>query len=45
MSNPVKHLAGIEKMQLNARREGDGYRINGVLPWVADAWKLPPFIL
>jgi alkylation response protein AidB-like acyl-CoA dehydrogenase len=36
MSNPVKHLAGIEKMQLNARRDGDGYRINGVLPWVSN---------
>ena len=36
MSNPVKHLAGIEKMQLNARHDGDGYRIDGVLPWVSN---------
>lgn len=36
MSNPVKHLAGIERMQLSARRDGDGYRIDGVLPWVSN---------
>ncbi len=36
MSNTVKHLAGIEKINLRAQREGDGYVINGVLPWVSN---------
>ncbi len=36
MSNAVKHLAGIEKMQLSARRDGDGYIVNGILPWVSN---------
>ncbi len=36
MSNPVKHLAGIEKIQLAARREGEGYRLEGTLPWVSN---------
>ncbi|HEX7324118.1 MAG TPA: acyl-CoA dehydrogenase family protein [Rhodanobacteraceae bacterium] len=36
MSNAVKHLAGIEKLHLRARHAGDGYRIDGVLPWVSN---------
>jgi alkylation response protein AidB-like acyl-CoA dehydrogenase len=36
MSNPIKHLAGIEKIHLNARREGDGYVVSGSLPWVSN---------
>lgn len=36
MSNSVKHLAGIEKIRLNARRVEKGYRIDGVLPWVSN---------
>jgi alkylation response protein AidB-like acyl-CoA dehydrogenase len=36
MSNTVKHLAGIEKMHLNARRDGDDYIVNGTLPWVSN---------
>jgi len=36
MSNTVKHLAGIEKIQLRARREGDSYVVNGSLPWVSN---------
>lgn len=36
MSNPVKHLAGIEKIQLTARRESEGYVVNGALPWVSN---------
>jgi len=36
MSNAVKHLAGIEKMHLVARRSGDGYVVDGVLPWVSN---------
>ena len=34
MSNTVKHLAGIEKHQLQAERIEGGYRVNGILPWV-----------
>lgn len=36
MSNPVKHLAGIERINLTAQRDGDHYIINGVLPWVSN---------
>src|SRR3546814_365195 len=36
MSNAVKHLAGIEKIHLAAQREGDGYVVNGSLPWVSN---------
>jgi alkylation response protein AidB-like acyl-CoA dehydrogenase len=36
MSNPVKHLAGIEKIHLTARREGAGYVASGALPWVSN---------
>lgn len=36
MSNAMKHLAGIERIHLTARREGDHYMVNGVLPWVSN---------
>ncbi len=36
MSNAVKHLAGIERINLRARRDGTGYRVNGALPWVSN---------
>ncbi|MHA3902377.1 acyl-CoA dehydrogenase family protein [Castellaniella sp. WN] len=36
MSNCVKHLAGIERINLRARRDGEGYRVNGALPWVSN---------
>jgi alkylation response protein AidB-like acyl-CoA dehydrogenase len=36
MSNTVKHLAGIERIHLKARRNGDGYTIQGTLPWVSN---------
>lgn len=36
MSNTVKHLAGIEKIHLRAQRDGDGYVVNGSLPWVSN---------
>lgn len=36
MSNTVKHLSGIEAIRLKARRDGDGYRIDGTLPWVSN---------
>ena len=37
LSNPMKHFAGIEKINLLARREASGYRVSGVLPWVSNA--------
>ncbi|NYT76047.1 acyl-CoA/acyl-ACP dehydrogenase [Alcaligenaceae bacterium] len=36
MSNAVKHLAGIERIHLNARRDGDDYIVTGSLPWVSN---------
>ncbi|WP_322994770.1 acyl-CoA dehydrogenase family protein [Castellaniella sp.] len=36
MSNAVKHLAGIERINLRAHRDGSGYRVNGALPWVSN---------
>jgi alkylation response protein AidB-like acyl-CoA dehydrogenase len=36
MSNPVKHLAGIERMHLAARPSGEGYSVSGALPWVSN---------
>ena len=35
LSNPIKAYAGIEKLLLRARPEGDGYRLTGSLPWVS----------
>lgn len=36
MSNTVKHLAGIERIHLSARRTDDGYVVSGSLPWVSN---------
>ena len=36
MSNTVKHLAGIEKINLRATRTDGGYTITGSLPWVSN---------
>lgn len=36
LSNPMKAMTGIEPMLLKAERVGDGYRINGALPWVSN---------
>jgi alkylation response protein AidB-like acyl-CoA dehydrogenase len=36
LSNPMKTFAGIEAMLLGARKVGDGYVINGTLPWVSN---------
>ncbi len=36
MSNTVKHLAGIEKINLRAVRTEDGYQVSGSLPWVSN---------
>ncbi len=36
MSNTVKHLSGIEKNQLQAVRQGEGFVVSGALPWVSN---------
>lgn len=36
MSNPMKTFAGIEQFLLKARRDGQGYVVNGTLPWVSN---------
>lgn len=36
MSNAVKHLAGLEKIQLHAARRDGGYVVSGNLPWVSN---------
>ncbi|MCP1549342.1 MULTISPECIES: acyl-CoA dehydrogenase family protein [Methylorubrum] len=36
LSNPMKALAGIEPLALQAERAGDGYRVRGRLPWVSN---------
>src|SRR5699024_9973312 len=36
MSNTVKHLAGIERIHLSATQQGDGYLVEGTLPWVSN---------
>lgn len=36
MSNTVKHLAGIERIHLKAKRTGEGYVVTGTLPWVSN---------
>ncbi|GBQ55271.1 acyl-CoA dehydrogenase [Acetobacter indonesiensis NRIC 0313] len=35
LSNPIKALAGIEKIALHATRTAGGYNVNGTLPWVS----------
>lgn len=35
LSNPMKALAGIEKMTLRAHKAPGGYRVSGALPWVS----------
>ncbi len=36
LSNAMKFLAGLEPLQVTAREEGDGLRIDGKLPWVTN---------
>lgn len=36
LSNPMKAMTGIEPMLLKAERSGDGYIVNGALPWVSN---------
>ena len=35
LSNPMKAMAGIEKMLLRATKVPGGYRVSGALPWVS----------
>jgi alkylation response protein AidB-like acyl-CoA dehydrogenase len=35
LSNPMKAMAGIEKMLLRATKVSGGYRVSGALPWVS----------
>lgn len=36
LSNPMKYLAGIEKILLHAEEVDDGFIVNGTLPWVSN---------
>jgi len=36
LSNAMKFLAGLEGLQVTARCEGDGFRLDGKLPWVTN---------
>lgn len=36
LSNPMKAMTGIEPMLLRAEPSGDGYVVNGTLPWVSN---------
>ena len=36
LSNPMKHLSGIERIKLSATRRPDGFVLNGAIPWVSN---------
>jgi alkylation response protein AidB-like acyl-CoA dehydrogenase len=36
MSNAMKFLSGLEELQTTARREGEGFVLDGKLPWVTN---------
>ena len=36
LSNPMKHLSGIEDMKLTGKRINNGYIVNGTLPWISN---------
>ncbi len=36
LSNPMKHLSGIERIKLAAERRLDGYVLNGAIPWISN---------
>ncbi|MFD1332137.1 acyl-CoA dehydrogenase family protein [Methylopila musalis] len=36
LSNAMKFLAGLEELQVSARADGDGLRLDGKLPWVTN---------
>jgi alkylation response protein AidB-like acyl-CoA dehydrogenase len=36
LSNAMKFLSGIESLQIEARRDGAGWKLNGIMPWVTN---------
>lgn len=36
LSNPMKHLSGIERIKLSAERRPNGFVLNGAIPWVSN---------
>ena len=36
LSNPMKHLSGIERIKISAARRPDGFVLNGAIPWVSN---------
>ena len=36
LSNAMKFLSGLEELQVSAQAEGQGFRLNGKLPWVTN---------
>ena len=43
LSNVMKHLSQLETLQLQAQSQGDGWRVDGVLPWVSNL-RQPAFV-
>ncbi|KUM42965.1 acyl-CoA dehydrogenase family protein [Pseudomonas sp. EpS/L25] len=39
LSNAMKFLSGLEELQIEARRDGSGWRLNGRMPWVTNLRK------
>lgn len=35
LSNPMKTWANIETMKFSAKKDGNGYKISGILPWIS----------
>ncbi|OOR90811.1 acyl-CoA dehydrogenase [Moraxella caviae] len=35
LSNPMKTWANIETMKFTAKKDGNGYKISGILPWIS----------
>jgi alkylation response protein AidB-like acyl-CoA dehydrogenase len=36
LSNAMKFLSGLEELQIVAEADGDGFRLNGTMPWVTN---------
>ncbi|MDR3531883.1 MAG: acyl-CoA/acyl-ACP dehydrogenase [Rhodopila sp.] len=36
LSNAMKFLSGLEELQITAQRDGEGFRLDGKLPWVTN---------
>lgn len=39
LSNAMKFLSGLEELQIEARRQGSGWRLDGCMPWVTNLRK------